>query len=71
MKHLLPDRVELSVLAALALVCALVVELGVNADYLLALLAIPLFITSAVMGLRRNWKLADAQQPARDDARAD
>ena len=69
MKHLLPDRVELSLMGALALLCALVVAHGVNADYLLAILAVPLFVASAVMGLRRNWKLAD-ESSAKQDAAA-
>ncbi len=62
MKQLLPDRVELSILAVMALLCAGVVSEGVNPDYLLAVLAIPLFITSAVMGLRRNWRLTEAPE---------
>ena len=62
MKNLLPDRVELSVLAAMAVVCASAVQTGPKADLWLAVLSIPLFITAAVMGLRRNWRIADARE---------
>jgi hypothetical protein len=62
MKSLLPDRVELAVLSALALLCALVAGRSSQADLWLAALSVPLFITAAVMGLRRNWRLAEARQ---------
>lgn len=52
----------------MALVCALVVGTGSEADLWLAVLSVPLFITAAVMGLRRNWRLSDARQAVSEQA---
>lgn len=66
MKHLLPDRVELTVLTVMAVVCALVAGSAPQADLWLAVLSVPLFIAAAVMGLRRNWRTADARRVISD-----
>ena len=67
MKNLLPDRVELAMLGAMALAAALIVGNGPAVDLWTATLAVPLFIASAVMGLRRNWRLAEAAAEAPAD----
>lgn len=66
MKNLLPDRVELAVLGAMALICTLIVGHGPAMDLWTAMMTVPLFIASAVMGLRRNWRLAEATRSSRD-----
>ncbi len=62
MKNLLPDRVELALLAAMALVCTLIVSHRPAMDLWMAMLTVPLFVVSAVMGLRRNWRETEADQ---------
>jgi len=59
MKHLLPDRVELAAMAAMALGCALIVYYRPAVDLWMAAMAVPLFIVSSLMGLRRNWRETD------------
>ena len=54
MKRLLPGRVELGVLIVLSLLCAAVVAACHHVDLALALVSVPLFITAAVMGMRRS-----------------
>lgn len=58
----------MATLTAMALVCALVVGSGSQADLRLAVLSVPLFITAAVMGLRRNWRLSDASEAVAEQA---
>lgn len=59
MKRLLPSRTELAFFAALAVVAAGLIE-GLIADgtlprdLMMAGLALPVFVTAAVMGLRRS-----------------
>lgn len=68
MKRLLPGRVELAVLTALALLCTLIAGLFEQRDAALALAAVPLFITAAVMGLRRNWQESSSSSRRREPA---
>ena len=53
MKRRLPSFEELSILATLSLICTAIVCVMPKADLALAVLAVPLFVTSAVMGMRR------------------
>jgi hypothetical protein len=53
----LPSRVELAVFAVMAVACAAVVSLVPKHDYAMMFAAMPLFLVSAVMGLRRNPQL--------------
>ena len=62
MKHLLPGKVELAILLTLAAISTCIVAAAPKHDLGLAGAAIPLFIFAAVMGLRRNWELADAEE---------
>ena len=66
MKRLLPSRTELAFFAALAIVTAGVIESliaggTIPRDLMMAGLALPVFVTAAVMGLRRSpqWAPAD------------
>jgi hypothetical protein len=65
MKHLLPGKIELSILLTLAIISTAIVAAAPKHDLGLAGAAIPLFIFAAVMGLRRNWRLADAKAEVR------
>ena len=65
MKHLLPGKIELFILLTLAIISTAIVAAAPKHDLGLAGASIPLFIFAAVMGLRRNWRLADAKAVAR------
>ena len=54
MKRLLPRWFDLSLLAVLALACAIVVELSSRRDVGLMMAGMPLFFVSALMGFRRS-----------------
>lgn len=54
MKRLLPGKTEVAILLALAVVAAGIVALTSVPDLALAAMSIPLFITAALMGLRRQ-----------------
>jgi hypothetical protein len=58
MKHLMPGRVELAILLTAAVTCTLVVALSPVFDLTMAGVAVPLFLVSGLLGLRRNAKLA-------------
>ena len=62
MKHLLPGKTELMIFLTMAVLCTGVVALTPKLDLGLAMLSVPVFIASAVMGLRRNWKLAEVTE---------
>jgi hypothetical protein len=57
MKRYLPGKTELLALAALALICALIVANLESRDAGLSLLAFPLFIIAAVLGLWKSGRL--------------
>ena len=57
MKKLLPRRTELAIFGALAIVCGGVVSSVPVQDVGLSLLSIPIFIGSAMMGMRRSGQL--------------
>ena len=69
MKSLLPNAVELIILAVVAVVSAAFVSRLTPDDGSLALLAFPLLLLSLVMGARRTWKPQEAKEviPARPD----
>jgi hypothetical protein len=71
MKRYLPGRVELCIFAVLAVVCA-VVAFGANArDEAMSVLAFPIFVFAAVMGLWKSGRLrpdATASVPSDDSA---
>lgn len=58
MKHLMPGRVELAILFTAAVTCTLVVAFSPIFDLTMAGVAVPLFLMSGLLGLRRNAKLA-------------
>ncbi len=61
---LLPNRIEIAIFATLAVILAGVVQTGAATDghdLMLAMLAMPLFVTAAVMGLRRSPQWADPE----------
>ncbi|MGB7157830.1 MAG: hypothetical protein WBD40_07175 [Tepidisphaeraceae bacterium] len=70
MKSLLPGRTELAILAALAVLCAGIVGTEmIPHDLMLAMLAMPIFVIAAVMGLRRSpqWGEPAAEESAEDE----
>jgi hypothetical protein len=64
MKHLIPGTTEVMVFFAMAVLCTGIVAAAPKLDVALAFLSVPLFITCAVMGLHRNWKLAEVREEA-------
>ena len=62
MKNLLPGRIELAVFTTLAILLAAVSWQAPKTDLLMAFFAVPLFITAAVMGMRRNPAFAPVRQ---------
>ena len=55
MRNLLPGRMELAVLGTIAVLCTGIVGVGsIPPDLMLPLLAMPVFVIAAVMGLRRS-----------------
>jgi hypothetical protein len=65
MKRYLPGRVELFVFASLALICATIAAAAPSRDAAMSLLAFPIFIFAAVMGLWKSGRLrADPVQSA-------
>jgi hypothetical protein len=58
MKRLLPGRVELMILFAMALFCALIASSTLTTDAALAIGSMPLFVASCLMGMRRNGQLS-------------
>ena len=50
----IPGRIEFAIFALMAVTCAAVVSLFPRHDYAMMFAAMPLFLVSAVMGLRRN-----------------
>jgi hypothetical protein len=57
MKRYLPGRVELLVLASLAIICSVILANLEARDAGLSLLAFPLFIFAAVLGLWKSGRL--------------
>lgn len=69
MRSLLPSRTELAIFASLAVLCTGIVSVGtIPTDLMLPLLAMPVFIFAAVLGLRRSPQWAD---PAADEGSDD
>jgi hypothetical protein len=64
LKQILPTGTELAILGTMAFLCAGMVDqqLAIPKDLMLSLMALPLFVVAAVMGLRRSpmW----AEEPA-------
>lgn len=60
MKSLLPNRTELAIFGAMAVLCTGIVGIGaIPQDLMFPLLSIPIFIVCAVMGLRRSPQWAE------------
>ena len=61
MRSLLPSRTELAILGTLAVLCTGIAGTGtIPHDLMLAMLAMPIFVIAAVMGLRRSPQWADS-----------
>lgn len=54
MKRLLPGRMELALLAALAAICTIAVGFSPRQDVGLMFAGMPLFLVASLMGFRRN-----------------
>jgi hypothetical protein len=63
MKKVIPGRVELSVLFVLAMICTAVVACCSAVDVAMAGMSVPLFLTGALLGLRKNAKLQALRVP--------
>ena len=70
MRHLLPRRKELGIFAVIAVLCAAIVLRSGAHDLGLSLLSIPIFISAAMMGMRRHERLSAAHKPAPESAEA-
>jgi hypothetical protein len=57
MKRYLPGHIELFIFAVLAIGCALIAACATAHDAAMSLLAFPVFIFAAVMGLRKSGQL--------------
>jgi hypothetical protein len=68
MKRYLPGRVELAMLATMALVCSVVAAMMDSRDVALALLTFPVFLTASILGLRKNWRFQDMARESAVDA---
>jgi len=66
MKRLLPDRTEIMIFAAMAVVCSVIVACLPARDLGLSALAMPLFVTAAMMGVRRNGQLGAGERNSSD-----
>jgi hypothetical protein len=66
MRRLIPSTVELAIFATLALLCAAIVAAFApnTSDLRFAALAGPVFLTAAVMGLRRSptWTILPSEE---------
>ena len=58
MRHLLPGRHELMILVVMELACALIASARFSSDTALSVGAMPLFVASCLMGMRRNGQLS-------------
>ncbi|HEV2295307.1 MAG TPA: hypothetical protein VGR35_15755 [Tepidisphaeraceae bacterium] len=66
MRSLLPSGTELAIFGTIAVLCTGIVGAGsIPTDLMLPLLAMPVFVIAAVMGLRRSPQWAE---PAGDEA---
>ncbi|CAN5364206.1 hypothetical protein BH09PLA1_BH09PLA1_05240 [soil metagenome] len=65
MKRYLPGRVEVLVFAVLAVICASIAFSASARDEMLSLLAFPVFVFAAIMGL---WKSGRLRAPSDDSA---
>ena len=63
MIRFLPGRVELAIFAVLAVICAIVAFSANQRDEVMSLLAFPVFVFAAVMGL---WKSGRMRAPSDD-----
>ena len=65
MKRLLPRKTEFAVLAVLSLILAALATQSASVDAMLAVLAIPLFIVCALLGMHRSGRLIPIRQESR------
>ncbi len=65
MKRLLPTRTELMILSSMALGCAALASGVFKPDIALAIGAMPLFVASCLLGMRRNGQLGRRDETAK------
>lgn len=65
MRYLLPNASEVAIFAGLAAICAAIVGTMDSQihDLVFAIMAFPIFVFAAILGLRRNWARQVAVQP--------
>jgi hypothetical protein len=61
MRHLIPGRVDLILFVVMALACGMIVSLSASHDYMLGVLAMPIFLFAALRGLRQNKPMAPVE----------
>ena len=67
MKRYLPGRVELMIFGVLAVVCAVVAFTAHKQDAMMSMLAFPIFVFAAILGL---WKSGRLRADPTDDSAA-
>lgn len=70
MKNLLPGKIEWAILVIAAVTCTVVVAMSPVFDLTMAGVAVPLFLACALMGMRRNVRLAEIQETNRSQQEA-
>ncbi|MGE5608044.1 MAG: hypothetical protein ACM359_02215 [Bacillota bacterium] len=63
MRRMLPSRLELVVLAALAVICAGMLIWFANSDLVLAAAVFPVILAAMLMGARRGGQLSGERRP--------
>jgi hypothetical protein len=58
MRRFIPRRTELMILITMALSCALMASQTLKEDLALSVGAMPLFVVSCLLGMRRNGQLS-------------
>jgi hypothetical protein len=68
MRHWIPGRFDLILFVAMALACGMIVSLSTSHDYMLGVLAMPIFLFAALRGVRQNKSMArvEAEIESRD-----
>jgi hypothetical protein len=70
MSRYLPSRADLILFLIMAFVCGLIVQFSPQKDYVLGVLAIPVFLFASLRGLRRREAL-DRAEVRRQEQTAD
>jgi hypothetical protein len=61
MRHLIPGRFDLILFVVMALACGMIVSLSASHDYMLGVLAMPIFLFAVLRGFRQNKALSSVE----------